>query len=156
LVVRFRRGFGESASDEAKRNKEAANLPVRKTPTEEINAALRAVYPLTAVPVSISLAFLDTAQYGGTLTTSIQIATDGLTFEPQGEVPTAVVDVAGVVLNDQGKSVSTFSKRVTVRAGSKSGASLPNNFFYNHFALIKPGLYQVRVAAVDVKQGTRG
>jgi VWFA-related protein len=157
LVVRFRRGFGESVSDEAKRNKEAANLPVRKTPTEEINAALRAVYPLTSVPVSISLAYLDTAQYGGTLTTSIKIETNNLTFERQGEVPTAVVDLAGLVLNDQGKSVSTFSKRITVKAGTTGGTvQLPNNFFYNHFALIKPGIYQVRVAAVDIKQGTRG
>ncbi len=72
-------------------------------------------------------------------------------------MPTATLDVAGLVLNDQGKSVSSFSKRVTVRASNRSGvAQLPDNFFYNHFSLMKPGIYQVRVAALDLKQGTRG
>lgn len=158
LVVRYRRGFGEPVSDEAKRARDReANLPVRKTPAEELNAALRAAYPQTSLPISISLAFLDSAQYGGTLTTSIKIATDALTVERQGDVPTAVLDVAGLVLNDQGKSVSTFSKRVTVKASIKGGvAEMPANFFYNHFALVKPGIYQVRVAAVDVMRGTRG
>jgi hypothetical protein len=109
------------------------------------------------LPVSISLTFLDSAQDGATLTTSIKIATDSLTTERQEEVPTAVLDVAGVVLNEQGKSVSSFSKRVTVRAGIKGGvAKLPDNFFYNHFSLMEPGIYQVRVAAMDLKQGTRG
>lgn len=157
LVVRFRRGFGESADEVAKRNKEPEKTPARKTPLEELNGALRAVYPLTALPVSISLAFLDSPQYGATLTTSIKISTDSLTTEKEGEVPTGVVDVAGLVLNDQGKAVSTFSKRVTVRATMKGGeAKMPENFFYNHLSLMKPGIYQVRVGALDLKKGTRG
>ena len=153
LVVRFRRGFGDSSDEAARGNKESP----RKTPLEELRGALRAVYPLTSLPVSISLAFVDTAQYGATLTTSIKIDTKSLGTEPQGEVPTATLDVAGLVLNDQGKSVSTFSKRVTIRATVKGGvAELPDNFFYNHFSMMKPGIYQVRVAALDVKDGTRG
>jgi VWFA-related protein len=157
LIVRFRRGLGESTDEAAKRSKETQPAAARKTPLEELRGALQAVYPLTALPVSISLAFLDSAQYGSTLTTSIKIATNSLTTEKQGEVPTATLDVAGLVLNDQGKSVSTFSKRVTVRATIKGGvAEMPDNFFYNHFSLMKPGIYQVRVAALDLKQGTRG
>ena len=157
LIVRFRRGFGESADEAAKRNKDSAKVAARKTPLEELNGALRAVYPLPALPVSIALTFLDSAQYGATLTTSIKIATDSLATEKVGEVPTGTVDVAGLVLNDQGKPVSTFSKRVTVRATVNGGvATMPNSFFYNHFSLMKPGIYQVRVAALDLKQGTRG
>lgn len=157
LIVRFRRGLGEASDEEAKRNKESQNPAARKPPVEELRGALQAVYPLTALPVSISLTFLDIAQYGATLTTSIRIATDSLATEIQGDVPTGVVDVAGLVLNDQGKSVSSFSKRVTVRGGIKGGVTqMPDSFFYNHFSLMKPGIYQVRVAALDLKQGTRG
>jgi VWFA-related protein len=157
LVVRFRRGLGDPSEEEAKRVKESQNPPARKTPVEELGAALRTIYPLKALPVSIALTFLDSAQYGATLTTSIKIATGALATEPQGDVPTATLDVAGLVLNEQGKSVSSFSKRVTVRAGTNGGAAkLPDNFFYNHFSLMKPGIYQVRVAAIDLKQGTRG
>ena len=156
LVVRFRRGFGEMQVED-KKAKDAAKLPVRKTPNEEINAALRAPYPLTSLPVAIALTFLDSAQYGGTMTTSIKIATSSLGLERQGEIPTAVLDVAGLVLNDQGKSISSFSKRITIRANANGKpGQLPENFFYNHFSIVKPGLYQVRVAAVDVKEGTRG
>ena len=157
LVVRFRRGFGDSSDEATRRGKEAQKLPARKTPLEELQGALRAVYPLTSLPVSISLAFVDTAQYGSTLTTSMKVATRSLATERQGDVPIATLDVAGLVLNDQGKPVSTFSKRVTVKATIKDGvAQLPDNFFYNHFLMMKPGIYQVRVAALDVKEGTRG
>lgn len=158
LVVRFRRGLGEPLTEEAKKSKDKNQPPPpRKTPIEELNATLRAAFPLPALPVAISLAFLDTAQYGATLTTSIKIDTDSLGTAREGEATTALLDVAGLVLNDQGKSVSTFSKRVTVKATDKSGViTLPDNFFYNHFSVMKPGIYQVRVAAIDARRGTRG
>ena len=158
LVVRFRRGFGEPSEETAKKKeKESETPPVRKTPADEMNAVLRSQYPLTSMPVAISLSFLDTAQYGGTLTTSIKVGTSSLTLEPQGDAATAVLDMAGFVLNDQGKSVSTFNKRFTIRAAANNpNGKPPETIFYNHFALIKPGLYQVRVAALDVKAGTRG
>ena len=157
LVVRFRSGFGESSDEATRRDKESQPPAARKTPAEEIDGALRATYPLTALPVSISLTFLDTAKDGATLTTSIKVVTGSLTTERQAEVPIALLDLAGVVLNDQGKSVSIFNQRVTVRASIKDGvARLPRNFFYNHLSLMKPGIYQVRVAALDLKGGARG
>ncbi len=158
LVVRFRRGFGEPREETAKKKeKENEPLPVRKTPADEINAVLRNQYPVSAMPVAISLSFLDTAQYGGTLTTSIKVGTSSLTLDLQGDTPTAVLDMAGLVLNEQGKSVSNFNKRFTIRgAANNPNGKPPETIFYNHFALIKPGLYQVRVAAIDVKTGKRG
>lgn len=125
LVVRFRSGFGESSEELATRNKDSQTAAARKTPPEELNAALGALYPLTALPVSIALTFLDTPQDGATLTTSIKIATDSLITESQAEGPTAVVDVAGVVLNDQGKSVSAFNKR---RQSRKESRNFPQIF----------------------------
>src|SRR5215831_11135504 len=158
LVVRFRRGFGEP-SEEIPKNKEKQGqpLPVRKTPIDEINAVLVAQYPTRAMPVAIALNYIDTAQYGGTLTTTIRVGTSSLSLEKQDNGEAALLDVAGLVLNDQGKSVSNFNKRFTIRASAtNANQKPPENVFYNHFALVKPGLYQVRVAAVDVKTGTRG
>jgi len=158
LVVRFRRGFGEPPEETAKKKeKENETPPVRKTPADEINAVLRNQYPLSAVPVAIALNFLDTAQYGGTLTASIKVGTSSLTLEPQDDAPTAILDLAGLVLNEQGKSVSNFNKRFTIKASANNpNGKPPETIFYNHFALVKPGLYQVRVAAIDVKTGKRG
>ncbi len=156
LVVRFRRGFGETNSDDAaKRAKEPT--PPRKPAAEEIGAALRAAYPTNSLPVAISLNYLDTALNGATLTTSIKINTSSLPLEPQDGIPTALLDLTGLVLNDQGKSVSSFSKHITIRANPNATAlKPPDNFSFNDFTLIKPGLYQVRVAALDSKQGTTG
>lgn len=156
LVVRFRRGFGELPEETAKK-KENEALPVRKTPTDEINAVLSKQYPVSAMPVAISLNFLETAQYGGTLTTSIKVNTESLKLEPQGDTPTAMMDMAGLVLNEQGKSVSNFNKRFTIKASANNpNGKPPETIFYNHFAIVKPGLYQVRVAAIDVKTGRHG
>jgi len=67
------------------------------------------------------------------------------------------LDVAGLVLNEQGKSVSNFNKRFTIKgAANNPNGKPPEVIFYNHFALVKPGLYQVRVAAIDVKTGKHG
>jgi hypothetical protein len=158
LVVRFRRGFGEPPEEVAKsKSKEAETPPVRKTPADEITAVLRAQYPTTAMPVAIALNFLDTAQYGATLTTTIKVDTSLLTLEKQSEGAVGTLDVAGFVLNDQGKSISIFNKRFTIKgAATNSSNKPPENIFYNHFTLVKPGLYQVRVAAIDAKTGKRG
>jgi hypothetical protein len=157
LVVRFRRGFGEPPQQTAKdKPKEATPPPARKPSNEEINSVLGALYPATAMPVAISLSYLDTAQYGGTLTTTIRVGTGSLALDPQPSGALAAVDVAGLVLNDQGKSVSSFNKRFTIKPTTNNADKLPENIFYNDFALVKPGLYQVRVAAIDVKAGTRG
>jgi len=157
LLVRFRRGFGEAAlSETSKTQKDAGSSPA-KSQINQINAVLRSPYPAANLPVSISLNFLNTAQYGETLTTAIKVNTRSLTVDAQSGSPTAVMDLAGLVLNDQGKPVSTFNKRFTIKI-TPNGATVtpPESVFYNHFALIKPGLYQVRVAAIDLKTGTSG
>jgi hypothetical protein len=156
--VRFRRGIGEAPEDTAKtKPKESEALPIRKTPNDEMNAVLRAQYPTLAMPVAISLTFIDTALYGETLTTSIKVDTRALTLEKQADGSMAALDVAGLVLDAQGKSVSTFNKRFTIKAAAtNTNNKPPDHIFYNHFSIVKPGLYQVRVAAVDVRTGTKG
>ncbi|HEX8898370.1 MAG TPA: VWA domain-containing protein, partial [Chthoniobacterales bacterium] len=101
LVVRFRRGFGEPPEEIAKDKAKDAERqpPARKAPNDEINSVLAAQYPTTAMPVAISLNFLDTAQDGGTLTTTIKVSTSSLALDPQPDGTIAAVDVAGLVLN---------------------------------------------------------
>ena len=157
LVVRFRRGFGEPPDETArKKTKESSAPPARKTPDEEIKAVLSAPYPNRKMPVAISLDFLDTAQFGGTLRTAIKVGTRSLILDQQPEGAATALDVAIVVLNDQGKSVSSFSQRFTIRALAKNANKPPESVFYDHVAQVKPGLYQVRVAVIDIKNGVRG
>jgi VWFA-related protein len=152
LLIRFRHGFGEAgSSDSANRSKSKPTVP--KAPFEELGAALRAPYPKNGLPISISLNFIDVAQYGATLAAALKISTTSLVLDAQGGPPTAIVDVSGAIFDDQGKSISTFNRRLTIRSKSTEGKSPPpDNIYYNHFMVIKPGLYQVRAAAIDEKQ----
>ena len=157
LLIRFHHGFGDGppAETASEKKKEVGSAP--RTYGELMGETLRAIYPKSDLPVSISLDFLDLAQVGQTLTTSIKISTKTMTLEPHEDQQVAILDLAGGVYDDQGKSVSTFNKHLTIRTKSNiPNSPPPDNVFYSHFTTIKPGLYQVRVAAVDAKQGRAG
>jgi VWFA-related protein len=156
LTVRFRRGFGEPPEETVKSKEQAGVSVVRKSPDDEIKALLSAPYPSAKLPVAISLNFVDTAQFGGTLSTDIKVGAGSLGLEEQPDGAVAALDLAIVVLDDHGKSVSNYQRRFTLKASPKNKTKLPESVSYDHVAKVKPGLYQVRVAAIDVKNGTRG
>src|SRR4029077_20670146 len=80
-----------------------------------------------------------------------------LVLEPVDGTQAANIDIAAVILDDQGKVVSSFENRLTVKVNSTDVKSPPpDSVSYNHFAAIKPGLYQVRVAARDAREGRSG
>jgi VWFA-related protein len=156
LSVRFHRGFGDSSSDTTAQKKKDGETTAR-LPGELMAEAIRAAYPKSDLPVAISLNFLELASSGSSLTTSIKVSTPSLVLESQGGQQVAILDVAGGVYDDQGKPVSSFNKRLTIKSTStRANTPPPDAVYYNHFCTIKPGLYQVRVAAVDSKQGRSG
>jgi hypothetical protein len=155
-TVRFRRASGplEVRQNAASQEQPAADPSVA---AERINRLLRAPYTENSLPVAITLNFVDTAESGMSLTTSIDVQTTSLTLEPLNGITTGIVDVGGAILNDEGKSVTTFNKRFTIRGPADPAvAKPPEHILYNHLAAIKPGLYQVRVAAIDAKRGSGG
>jgi VWFA-related protein len=152
LVIRFRRSFGDFSPAESASRKKKESQAGPKPTNNLIGEALRSAYPKSDLAVAISLNFLDIAQVGPTLTTSIKISTSSLMLEAQEAPFLAEMDVAGGVFDDHGRPVSTFNKHVTI----KSKSPPPDGVLYNHFCVIKPGLYQVRIAAVDTKQGHSG
>jgi VWFA-related protein len=157
LSVRFHHGFGDSSSSEKASPPTKQGETTPKPPNELMREAMGAAYPKSDLPVAISLNFLDLAQLGPTLTTSIKISSSSLVLETQAGQLVATMDLAGGVYDDQGKPVSSFNKHLTIRSKSNDPKTPPpDNVFFSHFCTIKPGLYQVRVAAVDAKQGRAG
>ncbi len=157
LVIRFHHGFGDSppagTASQNRKDGEAGSRPAGALMIE----ALRSIYPKSDLPVSISLNFLDIDKVGQTLTTSVKILTTSMTLDAQADQQIANMDLAGGVYDDQGKSVSTFNKHLTIRTKSNTpNAPPPDSVFYSHFTILKPGLYQVRVAAVDARHGRAG
>lgn len=151
LSVRSRTSVGDAAAKEL--NRQAKVTPNRSV---EMREALRSAVPQTRFPIEVTLNFVNTVHAGNVLVTSTKVAAPKLSFEDEAGVPTANVLVAGVILDVDGKVVNSFDKRLTVRAKSGADTSHASDIYYASSSPVKPGLYQVRVAATDRKGGPVG
>jgi VWFA-related protein len=153
--VRLPRGF-------LKPNASAPVQPIAEAQTpaqshRDLQQALTTLYPKAEIPTSLSLVFLDTPVNGPVLTASVRVANDGLSYEVMEGRPTAAVDVVGVVLNDKGKPAATFQTRLKISpTGSNTAEQNKSATIYNARVPLTPGLYQVRVASRDSKNGQVG
>jgi hypothetical protein len=124
---------------------------------QDLQQALTALYPKHEISLALSAIFLDTPDHGPVLTASVQVANDLLAYEGVEGKQVAAVDVVGVVVNDQGKQVGTFQTRLKINATASTGTGHDNSAtIYNYRVPIKPGLYQVRIATRDSKNGQVG
>lgn len=161
LTVRARRGFLNTESvttgEEKDRGKEKARPALARTPDEELRATIGDIYPHSQIPTTLSLNFLDMPGKGILLALAMQVPTEALDYIPAGDKQTAQLDVAGIVLNDQGKQLAGFKEHLNVSAPLLSKAELQHHdIFYSYQTTLPPGLYQVRVAARDSKSAHTG
>ncbi len=158
--VQVKSGFLTPAKEpEAKTPKpaEAAKTAKVKTPIEQLGAAISAFYPNSTLPTSLALDYLDAPQGGALLTISMQIPAEALSFEPVEGKYKAALDVGGNVYNIDGKVGATFQDRLNVNADTlELLRSDDHGVYYTSQVHLKPGLYQVRVAARDAKNGHIG
>ncbi|MDQ3803509.1 MAG: VWA domain-containing protein [Acidobacteriota bacterium] len=161
LAVRSARAFVSnsalaSAADGRTSKEDKGTAKQEKKPDADLRRALTDSYPRQAIPLQLSLIYLDTPTSGTVLTSSVQASTETLSYGAQDREP-AQLTVAGVVLNDQGKPAANFSTRLKVNPPSPNdGARNASTIIYNHPSPLKPGIYQVRVAARDDRSGMLG
>jgi VWFA-related protein len=133
----------------------AANVTDHAAPAKGVDAdmrnALGAFAPRRALPTTVSVTFIDTPDNGPIITASVQAATAALDY---GDAK-AAVDLAGVVLNDQGKPVASFKTQLSV-AKLEAGQRTDAGVVYNYKTPLPPGLYQVRAAVRDQKSSKVG
>jgi VWFA-related protein len=163
LSVRVPRGYFEgskvattnvAASDATRVNTPAGGGT--KTPDVDLRDALSDAQSTNQLPTLLALSYLSTPANGMVVTSSMQIASRRLDYGPDGKQPSAV-DLAGVVLNDKGKVVTSFKKRLNIDPPASSSAGLDTSaVIYNHRAPLAPGIYQVRVAAREVRSSRVG
>jgi VWFA-related protein len=161
LVVKLPKGYLQSQADSEMARADHAstaapkNEPVApKSVDAEIRNALTAFAPRRGLPTVVSATFLDTPNNGLVVTASVQAATAGLDYGA-GDKDAAAIDLAGVVLNDQGKPAATFKTRLSVShldAAQQGDAGV----VYTYKTPLTPGLYQVRAATRDSKSGKVG
>src|ERR1043166_2395619 len=120
LVVKLPKGYLQSQADsEIVRADHASNATPKNEPIapksvdNEIRNALTSFAPRRGLPTTVSATFLDTPNNGTVITASVQAATAGLDYGVDSK-DVAAVDLAGVVLNDQGKPAASFKRRLSV------------------------------------------
>ncbi len=161
LTVQVRRGFFDvdpepQVAKKSQVKKPNAPVPDDKSPVAELRKVMSDIYPNRDLPVSLSLSYLNTPTKGTMLTAFMEVSNDFLTFAPANGKQTATFDVAGTVLNDNGKVGGTFNNRLTMTAPSVESGIAAKDPGYGYALYIGPGLYQVRVGARDEKTGRSG
>lgn len=153
LTVQSARGFFS--------NRAASSTPAKTTTVPEgigekvskadadLSRALNDSASTHALPLQLSLIYLDTPANGPVLTTSLQAPTEFLSYGSEGRDP-ARLTVAGFVVNDQGRRVAGFKTELKVNSAASS------NVIYNYRSPLKPGIYQARVAARDDRSAIIG
>ena len=162
LSVRVARGFFATepkpeTSNEA--NKSARDTAATTTASKDVGSALMSALAAssarTGLPTKLFVSFVDVPGSGPVLTAATQMATDVLGYGADGKQP-AAIDLAGVVLNDQGKQAGSFKTRLNVNPLSPATTATDPSVVYSHKIPLKPGIYQIRVAARDEKSGNVG
>jgi VWFA-related protein len=153
LTVRFSRGYFNAERPSARAGKSSSKPgPVTTADNssslnQDLQTALTNFSPTKSLPTLLSVKYLDTPDHGPVLTASMQVRMASLNGTNDSTEPVAV-DLAGVVLNDLGKPAASFKTRVTL-APLPSDQTDPDRaaVIYEYRTPIKPGIYQVRVAA---------
>jgi VWFA-related protein len=158
LIVRARRGYlDKETKSAAKQSKDKVRPASAKTPDDELHAAFSDLLPRKGVPTSLSVNYMNLPEKGFLLIVTIQIPGDALTYEQAADKLTATVEIAGGVLSDQGKLLSSFKDNLSVGTKSTSEGSVgKHEVTYTSQVAIKPGLYQVRVASRDAQSKRTG
>lgn len=133
--------------------KNHASLPIAD---RQLNSAVTSQIPARQLSTSLILNHIDVLNEGALVVAAMQIKGDAVEFVQQGDKATANVDIVGIVYNSDGKREAYFRQLLTTNgAASKLTADRPN-IYYNYQIKLKPGLYQMRVAARDAKGGRVG
>ena len=155
LRVRMRRhAFDFSENRNSENTKTAASEPAANAPENDLKAALGSLYPRREVPTSISGTLGNTTDKGTVLNVSMQIDGGTLSFDESGDKQQAIVDVLGVALDDRGQ-FSSFKQRLDIPREvvlAKNGRFIK----WTQLLSLPAGLYQVRVAVRDRKNGRTG
>lgn len=153
LSVRVQRGYFEAAPEVKRKEQRSAKAA---TPADPLRQAINSLFPKQELPTRLALNYMDTTPNGSVLVASMKVEADALKFEQHGGKTAAVVDIAGTVFDAEGKTLDSFRQRLTVIPASSAGGTKTPDIIYNHRATLKPGLYQVRVAALDRASGQTG
>jgi len=159
LTVRLPKGYmsnlqASSARANAKPEPVPGATATDKPADVDLKRALSASVSQANLPTTVSVSFIDAPESGAIVTAGVQTSTTALGYGDDGKQ--AAVDLAGVILNDQGKSAAGFRTRLNVNALPDQVSGQNSAVVYSYKAKLTPGLYQLRAAVRDEKTGKVG
>ena len=112
-----------------------------------VRAALDSPYPLRFLPVDLTADYVSTTA-GDLLVVNAFLDPAGLSFEGAADGQgTAAFDLVGVVIDEEGKTVSQFSDRVDLSLTPEAkDRAFRNGLTYRKTLAVRPGLLQARIA----------
>jgi len=141
LNVRVRNGF----SVETSYNQPAVKSGGKKEKVDQLTRALHGLFPVTDLPLALSVGFTDKADKSLSLVATVEIPREVLEIKEGSD---SELQLVGVAIDEQGKPAAGFEQNLTI-------TSAADKVIYNHELNVPSGLYQVRVAARD-KSGRVG
>jgi VWFA-related protein len=165
LTVIVRRGFFDAPrpelppantrkSKEKEKEKQATPSATPASPDRELYSALRSRHPRNSLPTSLSLGFLSSPGQGLVLTASVGVDREVLKKLSNDPTSAARVNLVGAIYNDNGEALSSFKQEMLVPPGTSPEGR--HTALYSHTFRLAPGLYQVRIAAMEVQSKSAG
>jgi VWFA-related protein len=156
LTVRVGSGFLSEAPPLARKADSSKSKSVKEKAEEsDLLTAIRALYPKRGLPTALSVGYTNATNADLMLTASVQVDASVLDIDSAVGGQKSNVDVVGVVINDEGKTIADFEQRLTVDP-SLMTKEQQRRIVYSRQLRIAPGLYQMRVATRDNKSGRTG
>jgi VWFA-related protein len=111
--------------------------------------ALGSLFPLRGIPVQMAVDFVDTGTGTAFALILAHLDVSGLKFELVQGQHQATLEVLGTVFDEKGKQVDAFSQRLNMNlAPATYERVLKSGLVFSRRVLLKPGFYQVRLAAL--------
>jgi VWFA-related protein len=159
LTVRMQRGFLDQSTSAAEASAKGAQPNTQaNTPQAAVQKALSATFPITDLPTALSVSYMDLPQDGTKLITVTEVMSSVLFTDNPADKEPREIEVTGVVLDDDGKPAGSFNGRLPAQNEASADQARPQEktVFQVARTQIKPGLYQIRVAAHEAKSGRTG
>jgi VWFA-related protein len=128
----------------------AASSTEASQKADKMRETISALFPVRDLPTLVNVSFMDRPAVGPVINVGTEFSLASLLSETDKQP--FWVDLIGVVLDDNGKTVASFSGQMKFDPASSGPATL------SHLdeLKVKPGLYQVRVATREDTRGING
>ena len=153
----------KEVKEEAKLEQERLKNPEKAAKKEtavavgRMNEALSSLFPLGGIPIEMSTDFIDSGKGESYLALVGHVDISKIRFEKVADRFQATVELVGLIFDEKGKSVDSFSQNIGLNLRQITYEKmLKSGLLFNRRVKLAPGFYQIRVAAVKDKPRQQG